>query len=208
MLLLLAHRVVEGSPAKCADVGHSSTLFLLPPFPLQLQKMVRKLDAMGMMDNTLLVLASDNGGCPSAGGSNYPYRGFKHTNFEGGVRTPALVYSKSESIIPLKVTQAYTVVKFFCAAGVVCNKAKFKQFVGGVPHLCELPLMQWIPVRPPAHILWRFLYSPRPVRHSTKEELVPYDGRLWHTINKFDPSPCARQRTVNQTNNSSHMLQQ
>ncbi|CAN0500324.1 unnamed protein product, partial [Laminaria digitata] len=48
---------------------------------------------MGMLDNTLVVLASDNGGCPSGGGSNYPYRGFKHTMFEGGVRTPALVYS-------------------------------------------------------------------------------------------------------------------
>lgn len=58
---------------------------------------------MGMMDNTLLVVASDNGGCPAAGGSNYPLRGFKHTLFEGGVRTPALVYSSSDSIIPAEV---------------------------------------------------------------------------------------------------------
>ena len=61
---------------------------------------------MGMMDNTLVVLASDKGGCPAYGGSNFPYRGFKHTLFEGGVRTPALVYSKSESIIPEKVSNS------------------------------------------------------------------------------------------------------
>ena len=61
---------------------------------------------MGMMDNTLVVLASDNGGCPAYGGSNFPYRGYKHTLFEGGVRTPALVYSKSESIIPEEVSNS------------------------------------------------------------------------------------------------------
>ena len=60
---------------------------------------------MGMMDNTLVVVTSDNGGCPSGGGSNYPFRGFKHTMFEGGVRTPALVYSPSDAIIPEEVGQ-------------------------------------------------------------------------------------------------------
>lgn len=70
---------------------------------MQLQRMFKELDAIGMMDNTLLVVASDNGGCPAMGGSNYPFRGYKHTLFEGGVRTPALVFSKSESIIPAEV---------------------------------------------------------------------------------------------------------
>ena len=71
----------------------------------QVRRIFDELGGMGMMDNTLVVLASDNGGCPSVGGSNYPYRGFKHTMFEGGVRTPALVYSKSDSIIPEEVRQ-------------------------------------------------------------------------------------------------------
>lgn len=65
--------------------------------------MLGELDDMAMLDNTLVVLASDNGGCPAQGGSNYPFRGFKHTMFEGGVRTPAFVYSKSEAIIPAEV---------------------------------------------------------------------------------------------------------
>lgn len=69
--------------------------------------MVNELEAIGLMENTLLIIASDNGGCPSRGGSNYPFRGFKHTLFEGGVRVPAVVYSKSEAIIPLKVHKKY-----------------------------------------------------------------------------------------------------
>ena len=69
----------------------------------QVERIITALDDMGMMDNTLVVFASDNGGCPSGGGNNYPYRGYKHTLFEGGVRTPALVYSKNTSIIPEEV---------------------------------------------------------------------------------------------------------
>lgn len=71
---------------------------------MQIGRMVDELESMGMMDNTLLVIASDNGGCPSGGGSNYPYRGMKHTLFEGGVRVPAMVYSTSESLIPAAVS--------------------------------------------------------------------------------------------------------
>lgn len=69
----------------------------------QIERIVNGLDDVGMMNDTLVIVASDNGGCPSSGGSNFPFRGFKHTLFEGGVRTPALVYSESDSIIPLKV---------------------------------------------------------------------------------------------------------
>ena len=76
----------------------------------QVKRIFDNLDGMGMLQNTLVVLASDNGGCPSVGGSNYPYRGFKHTLFEGGVRTPAFVYSKSDSIIPLEVCRVKSIV--------------------------------------------------------------------------------------------------
>ena len=42
-----------------------------------------------MWDDTLMVLASDNGG--HKGGVNYPLRGMKGTNWEGGIRTAAFV---------------------------------------------------------------------------------------------------------------------
>jgi arylsulfatase A-like enzyme len=51
----------------------------------------------GMMDNTVIVFASDNGamatGSESGAGSNYPLRGSKGSLFEGGVRVPAFIYS-------------------------------------------------------------------------------------------------------------------
>ena len=39
--------------------------------------------------NTIIVVASDNGGSVWFGGLNQPLRSGKHTSFEGGVRVPA-----------------------------------------------------------------------------------------------------------------------
>eukprot|EP00904_Undaria_pinnatifida_P000649 jgi/Undpi1/10585/HiC_scaffold_29.g13035.m1 len=68
----------------------------------ELRRLHDSLDALGLLDNAVMVLASDNGACPIRGGSNYPYRGFKHTLFEGGVRVPAFVYSKSPKLLPIE----------------------------------------------------------------------------------------------------------
>jgi arylsulfatase A-like enzyme len=50
-----------------------------------------------MMDNTIIVYASDNGamalGSEMGAGSNAPLRGAKGSMFEGGLRVPAFVYS-------------------------------------------------------------------------------------------------------------------
>eukprot|EP00004_Rigifila_ramosa_P021187 TRINITY_DN5593_c0_g1_i1.p1 TRINITY_DN5593_c0_g1~~TRINITY_DN5593_c0_g1_i1.p1 ORF type:complete len:454 (+),score=87.97 TRINITY_DN5593_c0_g1_i1:23-1363(+) len=45
----------------------------------------------GLLDNTIVVLTSDNGGSPSVGGYNYPLRGGKTSFWEGGVRSAAFV---------------------------------------------------------------------------------------------------------------------
>eukprot|EP00050_Salpingoeca_kvevrii_P008128 m.300955 g.300955 ORF g.300955 m.300955 type:complete len:645 (+) comp14569_c0_seq1:3-1937(+) len=49
----------------------------------------------GMWENTLIIYTSDNGGVTQ--GINYPLRGEKHTNWEGGMRTAAFV---SGGLIP------------------------------------------------------------------------------------------------------------
>lgn len=49
-----------------------------------------KLKQLGIDDNTLVIFTSDNGGAWYTGidGLNAPYRGWKATFFEGGIRTP------------------------------------------------------------------------------------------------------------------------
>mmetsp|Transcript_28578 Transcript_28578/g.47276 ORF Transcript_28578/g.47276 Transcript_28578/m.47276 type:complete len:651 (+) Transcript_28578:16-1968(+) len=53
--------------------------------------LVTYLKEKDMYDNTLIVVASDNGGCSNEMGSSYPLRGQKYTLFEGGVRVNAFV---------------------------------------------------------------------------------------------------------------------
>jgi len=48
----------------------------------------------GMWQNTLMVLSSDNGGpvdTPESGSTNYPLRGGKYSDFEGGIRASAFI---------------------------------------------------------------------------------------------------------------------
>jgi len=56
-------------------------------------QMIETLKATGMYENTIILAGSDNGGCAYYGGSNYPLRGEKRTQWEGGVRTNGFVHS-------------------------------------------------------------------------------------------------------------------
>ncbi|CAN0285473.1 unnamed protein product [Ectocarpus fasciculatus] len=58
-------------------------------------RLVDYLESEGWMENSIIVVASDNGGCPSDGGSNFPLRGVKSSYWEGGHKVPAFVYSPS-----------------------------------------------------------------------------------------------------------------
>jgi uncharacterized sulfatase len=53
-------------------------------------RIVEALEAAGIAENTLVVFTSDNGGAGYIGirGLNAPYRGWKATFFEGGIRVP------------------------------------------------------------------------------------------------------------------------
>ena len=58
-------------------------------------RIMAKLDALKLVQNTLLIFTSDNGGFTGdrkdAGTSNAPLRGGKGTNYEGGVRVPTII---------------------------------------------------------------------------------------------------------------------
>ena len=49
------------------------------------RNITRTYEQLGILNNTLIILSTDNGGQPTAGGYNYPLRGNKGTAFEGGV---------------------------------------------------------------------------------------------------------------------------
>jgi hypothetical protein len=56
------------------------------------QRVVKALEVRGWWErHTCLMVLSDNGGMPLAGGSNTPLRGTKSGAFEGGVRVPAFL---------------------------------------------------------------------------------------------------------------------
>lgn len=60
---------------------------------------VKTLAEKGILDNTIIVFISDNGGITSGMSANnainYPLRGLKFTPFEGGIRVNGLVWSKN-----------------------------------------------------------------------------------------------------------------
>lgn len=58
-----------------------------------MENIYNALDDKGVLDNTYILFASDNGGCPTAGGRNYPLRGTKGSLFEGGTKVEAFIYS-------------------------------------------------------------------------------------------------------------------
>lgn len=52
------------------------------------------LDRYGFSDNTILIVASDNGGDTENKGGSYPFLGAKGSTYRGGVSVPAFIHSK------------------------------------------------------------------------------------------------------------------
>ena len=48
--------------------------------------------ALGLWEDTVVIMTADNGGIPADGGNNYPLRGNKATTYEGGVRGLGWIY--------------------------------------------------------------------------------------------------------------------
>ena len=60
------------------------------------------LEKSGLMASTILFFSSDNGGLVTGGANNWPWRGWKGSLWEGGVRNHAWIYS------PLLATRSYS----------------------------------------------------------------------------------------------------
>lgn len=55
---------------------------------------IRELESLNLLENTLVIFTSDNGSNERLGGSNTPLRGIKGTTWEGGMRVPCIMYWK------------------------------------------------------------------------------------------------------------------
>ena len=91
---------------------------------------VSELKAKGMWANTVIAYSADNGGTDR--GSNWPLRGSKHSNWEGGVRAAAFV---SGGLIPnaMRGTESHVVMHIADWYSTFC-------FLAGVSHSDDPPV--------------------------------------------------------------------
>lgn len=125
-------------------------------------RLLKRLDELGLRENTIVVFSSDQGAdMTKAGngglrfhqmGSNGPYRGGKHTHWEGGVRVPFIV--RWPGHVPAGRTDDQSVLSgadwlpTLCAiTGVKINAADFDgedtsaAWLGQGPHVRSKPLL-------------------------------------------------------------------
>ena len=75
-------------------------------------KIIHQLEEQGLRDNTLVIFASDNGGYDPAT-SSLPFRGYKSSLFEGGIRVPLVLSwptvlpSDSQNTTPVQMSDLF-----------------------------------------------------------------------------------------------------
>eukprot|EP00039_Didymoeca_costata_P016945 m.308991 g.308991 ORF g.308991 m.308991 type:complete len:558 (+) comp16473_c0_seq28:159-1832(+) len=77
--------------AGCACCGRRVLMAMASALDEAIANVTAALKTNGLWNNTLLLFASDNGGNVADDGSNFPLRGGKFSNWEGGVRSPAFL---------------------------------------------------------------------------------------------------------------------
>jgi len=71
---------------------------LIEHLDFSIGRILNTLEETGLLENTLLVFTSDNGGSLRHGQSNGKLRGGKQDMYEGGIRVPAFVYWKNRIV--------------------------------------------------------------------------------------------------------------
>ena len=77
--------------SKYPDTPKGKYLAFLEQVDDTVGRVLKSLDDNGLGDNTLVLVASDNGGTNAQMDNNFPFKGRKMTFYEGGVRTPLIM---------------------------------------------------------------------------------------------------------------------
>lgn len=80
---------LESVDAKVTDKTKRTYSVMVQAMDRNVASILKELDQLGLGENTIVVFTSDNGA--TRNGSNLPFRGGKHTIFEGGTRLPTVV---------------------------------------------------------------------------------------------------------------------
>lgn len=75
----------------------------------QIGRVLDKLNELGLSENTLVIFSSDNGAGKGRGGSNRPFRGWKHMLYEGGIRVPLILRWPAGGVKPGRVDKTSVV---------------------------------------------------------------------------------------------------
>lgn len=83
-------RVLERE--KGIDIERAKYVALIEHVDGSVGKVVKALEENGKLDNTIIMFISDNGGEVKYKANNGPYRGGKHTMWEGGLKVPFIAW--------------------------------------------------------------------------------------------------------------------
>ncbi len=97
-------------------------------------RVLHRLELEKVLDNTLVLFLSDNGGSLPAGGNNGPLRSGKSNVYEGGIRVPGLAYWPGK-LKPAACAQMLTVYDLLPTLTAACGiPAKTRQPLDGMNH--------------------------------------------------------------------------
>jgi len=129
-------RVVEREPE--LDLKRARNVAFVEHLDSQVGRVMEYLEASNLMDNTLVVFTSDNGGALRFAQSNGKLRGGKQDMFEGGIKVPAFMVWK-DKIPPGSQSARLTLLMDLFPTFTELAGAKHTDTVDGVSFL---PLLQ------------------------------------------------------------------
>ncbi|MBM4203368.1 MAG: sulfatase [Gammaproteobacteria bacterium] len=144
-------------------------------------RIMAELDTLGLTDNSLVVFSSDNGGAGYIGipDVNAPYRGWKMTFFEGGIRAPLLLHWPAAiaagQAVDSPVAHIDLMPTFAAAAGTTPPSDRIIDGVNLVPAATGTGPV----IRPNDALFWQSGYYQAVRRGDWKLQVDGREGKKW-----------------------------